>query len=124
MTRKGKARENRTKEGLRTGVRTSGSTNSTPGWPSLHRAGPGEEKTHKKRSQRPRVSLSHVRVSLSLSLSSRLLGQHALTPQGCIFLYFLNKTDLSENYSMDCPRAVMQRALMSVTSNLCCDKTE
>ena len=68
MTRKGKARENRTKEGLRTGVRTSGSTNSTPGWPSLHRAGPGEEKTHKKRSQRPRVSLSHVRVSLSLSL--------------------------------------------------------
>ena len=29
--RKGKARENRTKEGLRTGVRTSGRTNSTPG---------------------------------------------------------------------------------------------
>ena len=28
---KGKARENRTKEGLRTGVRTSGRTNSTPG---------------------------------------------------------------------------------------------
>ena len=39
--RKGKARENRTKEGLRTGVRTSGRTNSTPGWPNLHRAGPG-----------------------------------------------------------------------------------
>ena len=29
-TRKGKARENRTKEGPRTGVRTSGGTNSTP----------------------------------------------------------------------------------------------
>ena len=38
---KGKACENRTKEGLRTGVRTSGRTNSTPGWPNLHRAGPG-----------------------------------------------------------------------------------
>ena len=31
--------------------------------------------------------------SLSLS-SSCLLGRHALTPQGCIFLYFLNKTEL------------------------------
>ena len=29
--KKGKARENRTKEGLRTGVRTSGKTNSPPG---------------------------------------------------------------------------------------------
>ena len=36
---------NRSKEGLRTGVRTSGTTNSTPGWPNLHRAVPGEEKT-------------------------------------------------------------------------------
>ena len=30
-TKKGKAHENRAKEGLRTGVRTSGKTNSTPG---------------------------------------------------------------------------------------------
>ena len=29
------------KEGLRTGVRTSGETNSIPGCPSLHRAGLG-----------------------------------------------------------------------------------
>ena len=29
--RKGKARENRTKEGPKTGVRASGRTNSTPG---------------------------------------------------------------------------------------------
>ena len=43
-TRKGKARENETKEGLRTGVRTSGKTNNTPGWPNLHRTGPGREK--------------------------------------------------------------------------------
>ena len=40
-TRKGKAHENRTKEGPRTGVRTSGRTSSAPGWPGLHRAGPG-----------------------------------------------------------------------------------
>ena len=30
-TRKGKARENRAKEGLRIGMRASGGTNSTPG---------------------------------------------------------------------------------------------
>ena len=48
--------------------------------------------------------LFHLRSSLqSLDLplfyfsrlfSSRLLGWHALTPLGCIFLYFLNKTEL------------------------------
>ena len=43
-TRKGKASKNRTKEGPRTGVRTSGKTNNTPGWPNLHRTGPGGEK--------------------------------------------------------------------------------
>ena len=63
-TRKGKAHENRTKEGPRTGVRTSGRTNSTPGEPNLHRAGPGGEKTHEKRGQRAgvSVSLSSLRV--------------------------------------------------------------
>ena len=39
--RRGKAHENRTKEGQRTGVRTSGRTNSTPGLANLHRAGLG-----------------------------------------------------------------------------------
>ena len=33
--------KNRTKEGPRTGVRTSGRTYSTPGQPNLQRAGPG-----------------------------------------------------------------------------------
>ena len=34
-------------------------------------------------------------LSRSLSLySSRLLGRHALMPRGCLFLYFLNKTEL------------------------------
>ena len=37
-------------QGPRTGVRTSGKTNNTPGWPNLHRTGPGRDK-HKKRRQ-------------------------------------------------------------------------
>ena len=50
--RKEKARENRTKEVRRTGVRTSGETNSPPGQPDFHRVGSeGGEKTYKKRSQ-------------------------------------------------------------------------
>ena len=45
------ALKNRTKEGPRTGVRTSGKTNSTPGWPSLYRAGSGGGgQTYKERS--------------------------------------------------------------------------
>ena len=48
---KEKGHENRTKEGLRIGVRTSGRT-ALLAKPNLNRAGPGEEKTCKKRSQR------------------------------------------------------------------------
>ena len=44
------------------------------------------------------LSLSHsLSVGLSLlclSLSFHLLGCHALTPRGCIFLCFLNTTEL------------------------------
>ena len=53
----GKARENRTKEGPKTGVRTSGKTNNTPGWPNLHKTGPGTEK-HIKRGAKALFSLS------------------------------------------------------------------
>ena len=67
-TRKGKASKNRTKEGPRTGVRTSGRTNSIPGQPSLHRAGLGEEKTYKKRSQRASGLALPRTCSFSLSL--------------------------------------------------------
>ena len=60
----------------------------------------GRRKPYKQRSQRARgLSLSPPHA-LSLSLSSHLLGWHALMPGGCIFLYFLNKTDLSKNYNM------------------------
>ena len=37
-------REKLAKEGPGTRVRTSGKTNNTPGWPNLHRTGPGREK--------------------------------------------------------------------------------
>ena len=40
--------------------------------------------------------------------SSCLLGQYALIPQGCIFLYFLNKTELKH-------RAVTPVHLRAVT---------
>ena len=51
---KWKAHENRTKECLRIGVRSSGETNSPPGYPGLHRAGSGEgEKTYK---EEPKLS--------------------------------------------------------------------
>ena len=51
---------------------------------NLHRAGSGEEKKHIKRGAKTGPG----------GLFSCLLGWHALTPQGCIFLYFLNKTEL------------------------------
>ena len=55
------------KEGPRTRVRTSGKTNSTRGWLSLHKTGPGREK-HKKRSQSSPLSLSHVLGRYSLRI--------------------------------------------------------
>ena len=55
--------KNRTKEGLRTGVRTSGRTYSTPGQPNLQRAGPGGGgKTYKKRSQNWAEGLSSLHL--------------------------------------------------------------
>ena len=53
-------RENRTKEGQRTGVRTSGKTNNTPGWPNLHRTGPGREKHIKRGAKASSLSLSRM----------------------------------------------------------------
>ena len=85
----------------------------------------GEEKTYKKRSRRAGgLSVSHA-CSFFLSLSSlHLLGRHALTPQGCIFLCFLNKTDLSKNYNTDCLRAVMRFNVCRFKSLLWRDRTE
>ena len=60
-------RKNRTKEGPWTGVRTSGKTNNTPGWPSLHRTGPGRDK-HIKRGAKASS------LSRALGRSSRVFG--------------------------------------------------
>ena len=79
---KEKAQENRTKEGLRTGVRTSG---KTPGWPNLHRTGPGRDK-HIKRGPKARslcLSLSPVHWGTLLLVS---LDQRALMLRRWIFL--------------------------------------
>ena len=43
---------------VRTGVRTSGKTNSTPGWPSLHRTGPGRDKRINRGAKASSLSLS------------------------------------------------------------------
>ena len=48
-TKKGKTRENRTKEGPRTGVRTSGEANSLQANPVYLGQAQGEEKKHIKR---------------------------------------------------------------------------
>ena len=73
----------------------------------------GGEKTCKKRSQRVR-GLSHSLLFVSF-------GLHALMPRGCIFLYFLNKTelkhrscntDLSESWDTVCPRVLCFKLLL------------
>ena len=84
-TRKGKAHENRTKEGPRTGVRTSGKTNSTPACPVyIGQALAEEKKTYRERSQRAR----------GLSLFFMSFGSACPHTLGCIFLCFLNKIEL------------------------------
>ena len=128
-------------------MRTSGRTNSTPGWPNLHRAGPGGGKKKKtyiyieRGAKGPGLSPAHWGTLFFVSL-----GRHALTPRGWIFLLFskLNRavtwscnTDFSksynmvclrpESYNMVCPRPEScdtPRALMYITPNLCSDEAE
>ena len=64
-TRKGKAGENETKEGPRTGVRTSGKTINTPDWPNLHRTGPGKN-----------IYKEEPKLARSLSLLPACRGAH------------------------------------------------
>ena len=76
-------RENRTKEGQRTGVRTSGKTNNTPAWPNLHRTGPGRDKHINRGAQGSSLALSPARWGALLLMS---LDQRALMPRRWIFL--------------------------------------
>ena len=109
--KEGKSPQKQNKGLPRTRVRTSGTTNSTPGQPgqpNLHTAGPGGGENIKRGAKGPGVCLSVCLSSLSLSFSlSRSLSlscasalshsptlrfaslhQHSLSPQGCMFLRF------------------------------------
>ena len=128
------------------GMRTSGKTNSTPGWPNLHRTGPGREKHIK--SGAKGLSLAgagsgFLPLSLSPSLSPLQAGvlfssslwvnmpSHLEDGFSC---YYLNKivtqscnTDLSkicnmvhsrpESYNMVCPRPESCDSLRALMSS-------
>ena len=79
--RKEKAHENRTKEGLRTGVRTSGEATALLASLIYIGQAQGVEKNQK---EEPILN----------GLFSCLLGQPTPLPQGCIFPFLLNKTEL------------------------------
>ena len=67
-------------------VRTSGKTNSAPGWPNLHRTGPGREK-HIKRVKASSLARSPARWGALLFAS---LDRRALVPRRWIFLLSSN----------------------------------
>ena len=79
-----KIEQGRSKEGPRTGVRTSGGTNSTPGWPSSHSAGPGR-RVHTAQAQGGGQNTKRGAKGPELSL---LFVFGSACPRGCIFLLF------------------------------------
>ena len=83
--------EQRKVRGPRTRVRTSGKTNSTPGWPNLHRTGPGREK-HIKRGAKALFSLFLPHPGV-LS-SSRLRVDMPSRLEDGFSCYLLNKIEL------------------------------
>ena len=89
--RKGKARKNRTKEGLR----TSGKTNNTLGWPNLHRTDPGRDKHIKRGAKASSLFLSPCPPSphLELGRSSFWIDVSSRLRDGFSF-YLLNKIEL------------------------------
>ena len=91
-TRKGKAHENRTKEGPRTRVRTSGKLNNTPGWPNLHRAGPERDKHINRGVKASSLSLSPPRAGALFS-SCLWIDVPSLLEDG-FSCYLLNKIEL------------------------------
>ena len=108
-------------------MRTSGKTNNTPGWPNLHKTGPGTEK-HIKRGAKALFSLSLPRDGVLFSLSLWVdVPSHLEDGFSC---YYLNKlscnTDLFMSYNTVCPPTAVTRqgALMSVTPNFCCEETK
>ena len=93
-TRKGKARENETKEGLRTGVRTSGKTNNTPGWPNLHRTGPGRDKYINRGAKASSLAFSLSLLHAGVLFSSCLWINVPSRLKDGFSCYLLNKIEL------------------------------
>ena len=99
-----KQNRQRSKQGPRTRVRTSGRTALLPK-PNLHRTGPwGEKKTYKKRSQRVLLSFSPTRWVLfslhyQIDMPSRL--------EDGVSCYYLNKIELQHGaITLICLRAI------------------
>ena len=57
-TRQGREKPGKMKQKKVQGVRTSGKTNNTPGWPNLHRTGPGRDKQINRGAKASSLSLS------------------------------------------------------------------
>ena len=79
------------KEGPRTRERTSGKTNNTPGWPNLHKTGPGTEK-HKRREVKALFALSLPRDGALFS--SPLWVDVPSRLEDGFSCYYLNKIEL------------------------------
>ena len=77
---------------LKTGVRTSGKTNNTPGWPNLHRTGPGRDK-HIKRGAKASF-LSLLPPHAGVLFSSRLWIHVPSCLRDGFSCYLLNKIEL------------------------------
>ena len=88
--KEGKARGNRTKEGPRTRVRTSGKANNTPGWPNLHGTGLGRHKHIKRGAKASSLSLPHT----GALFSSRLWIDMPSRLEDGFSCYLLNKIEL------------------------------
>ena len=92
QTGQGKARKNETKEGPRTRVRTSGKTNNTPGWPNLHRTGPGRDKHINRGAKASSLSLSPLHAGALFSWRLWInVPSHLKDGFSC---YLLNKIEL------------------------------
>ena len=72
-------------------MRTSGKINNTPGWPNLHRTGPGKE-THIKREAKALLSLCLPRDGALFSLC--LLIDVPSRFEDGFSCYYLNKIEL------------------------------
>ena len=77
-------------QGPRTGVRTSGKTNNIPGWPNLHRTGPGRDKHIERGAEASSLSLQSSRARFSSCLWVNMPS----CPKDGFSCFLLNKIEL------------------------------